>query len=626
MSFYESEDGNEHARPTFKSPVVKESPFRVSKSARKSSTRSPAVPTPSSRRVTARQTPKVRLRHDDSQVKFEPIVSSPSNPFNQESQVLTERQKEMIERQRLSGSLFSNIGAPSPQPDAVSSPMELHSDVPTADDLPMTAARTTPRQALAAMGPMDGFLGSSPTPHARKSTRQIPGEDSTLSTPTAVRRIKVMDNDDLGSSPPQFGKSSKSNAEQLDSDVLVGSSFEYRQLDTAYDESFDDGTTIDEDAMLDAVARFGQAEDRSEIEPSSDAVMSELPSSTIDLQLTAQLDADIQAHTAAASQDAEEPAAESNNEFVDAASHLQNSNAEVNASQPLSPAVLDHEDNDVDTSSTSRVGDSFSKPSSSKGTPKSQSVRRSNRHSATPSPLMALGKKKRKSTPAKADKQAKKAEMEEPEEQSPTKSAPTPTAPAPETDEDDMLDNIVVVPRSGPLATTKKRKSTSDELPRKRGPYRRSQSQLSQVENSQDILVEDTPTPKRARQSTSQDVSDAKAKRLSHVQVTPKRSAESRRSSSLITSTPAVTPASAPAETPAAVATPSRSFTERVILTPRSIINQLRSLKDYIFSGPKLVLKGEEQREIDTIMFDIKARVLYAEPGEEREGEGKGEE
>jgi hypothetical protein len=614
MSFYDSEDGNEHTRQTFKSPTVKESPFRVSKSARKSSTRSPAVPTPSNRRATARQTPKVRLRHDDSQVKFEPIVSSPSNPFNQESQVLTERQKEMIEHQRLSGSLFSNIGAPSPQPDAVSSPMELHSDVPTADDLPMTAARTTPRQALAAMGPMDAFLGSSPTPHARKSTRQIPGEDSTLSTPTAVRRIKVMDNDDLGSSPPQFGKSSKSNAEQLDSDVLVGSSFEYRQLDTAYDESFDDGTTIDEDAMLDAVARFGQAEDPSEIEPSSDVVMSELPSSTIDLQLTAQLDADIQAHTAAASQDAEEPAAESNNEFVDAASHPQNSNTEVNASQPLSPAALDHEDNDVDTSSMSRVGDSFSKPSSSKGTPKSQSVRRSNRHSATPSPLMALGKKKRKSTPAKADKQAKQAEMEEPEEQTPTKPAP-----APETDEGDMLDNIVVVPRSGPLAATKKRKSTSDELPHKRGPYRRSQSQLSQVENSQDILVEDTPTPKRARQSTSQDVSDAKAKRLSHVQVTPKRSAESRRSSSLITSTPAVTPAPAPAETPAVAATPSRSFTERVILTPRSIINQLRSLKDYIFSGPKLVLRGEEQREIDTIMFDIKARVLYAEPGEEEE-------
>jgi hypothetical protein len=630
MSFYESDDSNENARSAFKSPAIRESPFRVSKSTRKSSTRSPAVPTPSGRRATARQTPKVRLRHDNSQVTFEPIVSSPSNPFHQESQILTERQKEMIERQKLSGSLFSNMGAPSPQPEAVSSPMELHSDLPTADDLPMAATRTTPRQTLAAMGPMDVFLGSSPTPHARRSTRHITGDDLSVSTPTAVRKIKVMDNDDLASSPPQFEKGNKSGKGQLNSDVLVSSSFEYRQPETTYEESFDDGTTIDEDAMLDAVARFGDIEDRSEMEPSSDVVMSELPSSTIDLQLTAQLDADIQAHTAAATQDTDKPATESNQEFVDAASHPQNSDTvydqagshtRVIVSQPLSPAALAHGDNEADTSSTSRVDDSFSKPSSNKGTPKSQSVRRSGRHSATPSPLLSLGKKKRKSTPAKTNTQAKIVSMEEDEDPTPTKPTATTVHSPSHPDEDGMLDNIVVASPSHRVASSKKRKTTSDtqvmvpETHRKRGLNRRSQSLLSQVENSQDVLVEDTPAPKRARQSASQDVSDAKSKRLSHVQVTPKRSPDSgRRGSSAAVSTPAEVVA------PAGTATPSRSFTERVILTPRSIINQLRSLKDYLFSAPKLVLGRDEQNEIDDALRDIQRRVLYAEPRETGEG------
>jgi hypothetical protein len=637
----------EDARPAFKSPRVRESPFKITKSARKSSARSPAVSTPGSRRTSSRRTPKVRLRHDNSQIQFEPIVSSPSNPFNQESQVLTERQKEMIERQRLSGGLFANMGAPSPQPEAAPSPMEIHSDAMTADDLPMSNSRTTPLKALAAMGPMDVFLGSSPTPHARRSTRQIVSDDTSLATPTVVRMVKLA-NDDLGSSPPRFEKDSVANARQPDSDVLVGSSFEYRQPETPYDGSFDEGTTIDEDALLDAVAAHADNDDRSELEPSSDVAMSDIPSSTIDLQLTAQLDADIQAQTAATTEGTDQPAGESNNEFVDAPSHPQpsvveddqaGSDTEVDESEPP-PSMVKKSSRQVeaDTSSTSRVGDSFSsKLRSNKGTPQSQSVRRSFRHSGTPSPLLSLGTKKRKSTPAKAEAYAKKNTMDEQAE-------PTPTKPSTQEqpDSDGMLDNIVVdiSPTKRP-ASSKKRKSTSDaqivvpETYRQRGPVRRSQSLLSQVENSQDVLVEDTPAPKRARQNASQDVSEAKnsqstTKRLSHVQVTPKRSSESGRGSSLAGSTPvqptASTPAQPVASTPApaqrstsqsqsqqaaGTATPSRSFTERVILTPRSIINQLKSLKDYLFSAPQLVLGREEEREIDDALFDIR-RSVYA--------------
>ncbi|KAH4066571.1 hypothetical protein HBH50_150840 [Parastagonospora nodorum] len=656
LSFYESDSSTEEARPAYKSPRIRGSPFKIIKSARKSTTRSPALSTPGSRRTSARQTPKVRLRHDNSQIQFEPIVSSPSNPFNQESQVLTERQKEMIERQNLSGGLFADMGAPSPQLDAAPSPMELHSDAMTADDLPMSNARTTPSKALAAMGPMDAFLGSSPTPHARKNTRKITSDDTSLATPTAVRTVKLANKDDLGSSPPRFEKESAVNAEQANSDILVGSSFDYRQPETPYDTSFDEGTTIDEDALLDAVAKHSQNEDPSEVEPFSDVVMSDVPSSTIDVQLTAQLDADIKAQTGTGTDATGKPAPESNNEFVDATSQPQSSmvhidqvgsDTEVDESEPPQSMVKKTSRvSRMDTRSTSRVGDSFdSTPRSKRGTPQSQSVRRSFRQSGTPSPLLSLGaQKQRKLTPAKSVARSKKTTMEEPQEE-PNSTEPVANE---QPDSDGMLDNIVVdmSPKKG-LSRGRKRKSTSDaevvvpETHRKRGPVRRSQSLLSQVENSQDVFVEDTPAPKRARQSASQDVSEAKnsqaqTKRLSHVQVTPKRSSESGRSSSLAGSTPAREAASTPAVAPTpaicepsasqqagVAATPSRSFTERVILTPRSIINQLKSLKDYLFSAPQLVIGREEEREIDDALFDIRRSVLKAGLRGEKDGEQK---
>lgn len=644
LSFYESDDSVEDVQRAFKSPRVKESPFRISKSARKSSAKSPAVSTPGSRRSPARKTPRVRLRHDNSQILFEPITSSPSNPFAQESQILTERQKEMIERQRLSGGLFANMAAPSPQK-APSSPMEIHSDALTADDLPVQPSHTTPLKALAVMGPMDGFLGSSPTPHARRSTRHIASNNMGMTTPTAVRTVKLANNDELGSSPPQFEKRADVNVTQPNKDILVGSSFEYKQPENSYDASFDEGTTIDEAAML-AAANDIDAEDLSKIDRSKDIMRTDVPSFTIDLQLTAQLDADIQAHIMA-----DKPDTESNNEFVDATSHAQSSftenqytgsDTEVD-SEPASVHTKSMKrDREGDTSSTSRVGDSFNKPPSIRGTPQSERLRRSSRHSLTSSPNTSPSKKKkiRKQTPAKSAP-----EVDEPlEEHEPTQQS---TEPQVQPDEGGMLDNIVVAsPKHGP-GRPKKRKSMNDaesptvhvpETNRKRGPVRRSQSTLSQVENSQDLIVEDTPAPKRARQNTNQDVSEARrtppaapdsqTKRVSHVQVTPKRPSDSLRGSSVATSiapSEPQEPEQNQTSQPAIVATPSRSFADRVILTPRSIIQQLKSLKDFLFKTPQLVLGRDEERQIDDALFDIRRQVHAAGVrGEERKDGERG--
>jgi hypothetical protein len=670
LSFYDSDTSADDIKRPFKSPRVKQSPFKITKPRRKSKSQSPAVPSSASRRVPTRQTPKARLRHDNSQIQFEPIASSPTNPFNQESQVLTERQKEILGRQRLNTGLFAKMGAPSPQPEEVPSPMEIHSDAMTADDLPDHASRTTPLKALAAMGPMDAFLGSSPTPHARRSTQKIVSDNTDVATPTAMRNIKFAPNDDLGSSPPRYEKDTYSKPGQTDSEVLVGSSFEYRQPESSHSVSFDEGTTIDEEAMLNAVAHHDIPQADSDM--ADDTIMSELPSSTIDLQLTAQIDADMQAHVDTKAEPTDEAAPESNAEFVDAASHQQSfiveddhvgSDTEVEDSQTPTRATAGRpkKNSQADTSSTSRVGDSFNKTSSVNGTPKTHDLRRSSRHS-TGSPAQPPSSKKRKQTPSKSDKKAKKAQEEA---QDMPNSSQEPAA-QPE-EEDGMLDNIIVAsptPKPSQTTNSKKRKSTSlaenshfivPETNRKLN-LRRSQSLLSQVENSQD-LVEDTPAPKRARQSLDKDVSEAKkttptpgstgsqTKRLSHVEIVQRPSSSSsnhhpspttqiRDTITLGRGIPAgmelslaggdkPTPEPSTTETQPQ-GTPTRSFAERVILTPRSIINQLKTLKDYLFSAPaNFVLAREEEREIDDVMFDIRRQVHAA--GLRGEGRKDGE-
>ncbi|KAH6881306.1 Rap1-interacting factor 1 N terminal-domain-containing protein [Alternaria rosae] len=670
LSFYDSDTSADEVKRAFKSPRVKASPFKISKASRRSKSRSPAVPTSATRRMPSRQTPKIRLRHDDSQIKFEPIVSSPSNPFQQESQVLTDRQKEMIDRQRLSSGIFAKMGAASPQPDDVPSPMEIHSDALTADDLPDHASRTTPLKALAAMGPMDGYLGSSPTPHSRRNTRHIVSEDTDIVTPTAVRNIQFA-NDDLNSSPPQFNKNDRSNNKESEPDVLVGSSFEYRQPESSVSGSFDEGTTIDEEALLDAVALHENTQ--MDPESPSDTIMSELPSSTIDLQLTAQIDADMQVHDAPAAE-TESAQSESNAEYVDAASHPQSSmledqagsDTEVDESQTPTrgPARRSpRKSSQVNTSSTSRVGDSFDN-SSAKGTP--YSLRSSSRHSMGSPSRPPSGKKPRR-TPAKNKKNGKKQTQESP---APAPAPAPAAAPEPEPSQPsdaDILDNITVAaplpPPSNPRGKKRKSTHTTTTAVTTKSPVvvpattnrkqnlRRSQSLLSQVENSQDLVVDETPAPKRARQSADQDVSEAKrttpgssgSKRLSHVQVSPRpRSSESTKPSPVskdsemaeqeysvldpqaeveadveVDAAPSHqhqrTHSQSHSQTQhSATDTPTRSFAERVILTPRSIINQLKSLKDYLFSSPSLVLGREEEREIDDALFDIRRQVHAA--------------
>ncbi len=103
--------------------------------------------------ATNRRNPTPRLRHDDSQVQFAAIEPSSALGSPMESQVLTERQKEVRDRQRENAGLFSEIQ---------SSP-RMGSKEPGQQTLPVdprTRQATTPEPDRA----FDDYVSSTPTP------------------------------------------------------------------------------------------------------------------------------------------------------------------------------------------------------------------------------------------------------------------------------------------------------------------------------------------------------------------------------------------------------------------------------------------------------------------------------
>src|SRR4051812_27595584 len=150
-----------------------------------------------------KQTPKSKLRHENSQILFTAIESSPVAEADQDSQLLTERQKEVKEaQQRLTASLFPTIrSSPTPRPssrrtnaaDNIVSSIMLSSEAD--DERPTTPTLPAPH------GPMDEFLGSSPTP-ASVPRRKTPRRSREASTPRP-QLAGLREVEEPPSSPPQ---------------------------------------------------------------------------------------------------------------------------------------------------------------------------------------------------------------------------------------------------------------------------------------------------------------------------------------------------------------------------------------------------------------------------------------
>lgn len=138
-------------------------------------------------------TPKARLRHDNSQIQFAAIESSPLQLEPVESQYLTDRQKEVKERQgREAAAMF---------PEIRSSP---RSTSRTTDYmLPKLVFKSTQNPALPSAidednsptylpdALMNAFLGSSPTPSSKRSSDRRSGDDPPSSPPFTSSNLQT---------------------------------------------------------------------------------------------------------------------------------------------------------------------------------------------------------------------------------------------------------------------------------------------------------------------------------------------------------------------------------------------------------------------------------------------------
>lgn len=133
-------------------------PAPTKKAATRMSTRKRRIeetPEPS-RTKSSKRTSTPRLRHDNSQVQFTTVASSSPIPEDG-SQHLTERQKEVRERQRENENIYSDMRTSSPPPPKEDSPKAVEALAPADNQ----AGETTPRRGSASY---DNLVTSTPTP------------------------------------------------------------------------------------------------------------------------------------------------------------------------------------------------------------------------------------------------------------------------------------------------------------------------------------------------------------------------------------------------------------------------------------------------------------------------------
>lgn len=125
----------------------------------------------------SKSTPKAGLRHDDSQLQFAAIESSPIDLEEQQSQVLTGRQVEVRARQQREATACPKMGS-SPQ----TSQRSEHGKLPKLDfsqsksrDAYNDAEEDSPGLPPAII--LNGFLGSSPTPSSGRTKSVEPFSD-----------------------------------------------------------------------------------------------------------------------------------------------------------------------------------------------------------------------------------------------------------------------------------------------------------------------------------------------------------------------------------------------------------------------------------------------------------------
>ena len=193
INFVDSEESGEDA-PALRLPMTK-GPSPLANKPFRSLPHSPSpqppgireVPQPAKRAV--RITPKERLRHEDPRIRFAAVESSPLAPEAVDSQHLTDRRKEVKERQtKEAAAMFPEIGSTSR---SSSRPVEYH--------LPKLVLKPSTKQAMGStvndetspiLPPdilLNDFLGSSPTPSSSKKGKDQRYDNECPSSPPYVQ-------------------------------------------------------------------------------------------------------------------------------------------------------------------------------------------------------------------------------------------------------------------------------------------------------------------------------------------------------------------------------------------------------------------------------------------------------
>lgn len=133
-----------------------------------------------------KSTPKGRLRHDDSQIKFAAVDSSPLMTATLESQHLTDRQIEVREQQEQgAAAMFPDIRSSPRRPRSAEQPPELILHRKQAFGPPLDADAEPSPTFPPGDTTMNEFLGSSPTPRSSRKSSVEPelSEDPAPSPP-----------------------------------------------------------------------------------------------------------------------------------------------------------------------------------------------------------------------------------------------------------------------------------------------------------------------------------------------------------------------------------------------------------------------------------------------------------
>lgn len=230
-SFFDSqEDPTQHAQALPTPKLGKSSRPSANPSTRDSK------PKASKTRTPKKKTPKSKLRHDNSQLQFASIDSSPIDASGDASQLMTEHQKEVQEKQRqMNGAMFRDIGSSSSVPLSESSPDASRLNIMTTN---MVASKESAGE---------GYMGSSPTPTPHRRSQSA----------SSGRRRKA--NMDPPSSPPRSPQQHADLFEDLPlaSDDVAKDSFEC-STSNASEQQFDTSEEVANSSCRD------QAEDHSE--------------------------------------------------------------------------------------------------------------------------------------------------------------------------------------------------------------------------------------------------------------------------------------------------------------------------------------------------------------------------